>query len=163
MSAEYASGPVTAAHEQEVTIRFIERWPAHEPREKDPHYKLFHQAKARMKKAGLLKCNVQSDYHYGVIELHHDKVEYAHINDIDLAKFDQAYGLSLTDEQFQEYVEQEGNLEPLCTLHHRGQEGVHSLPTPEWNVLRTSKDPKRAITALANSEIGVIPPPLTAQ
>lgn len=145
----------TPAHEAEVKIRFIERWPAHEPRAKDPHYHLFAQAKARLKRQGLLKCNVLSDYHYGAIELHHDKVEYAHIGDIDLAKFNKAYGLDLTDEQFQEYVEQEGNLEPLCTLHHRGQEGVHSLPEPEWNVLRTSKDPKEAITALANSEIGV--------
>ena len=46
---------MTAAHEQAVTIRLIVRWPAHEPREQDPNYKLFHAAKARMKKAGLLK------------------------------------------------------------------------------------------------------------
>jgi hypothetical protein len=149
----------TVAHSQEVQIRFIERWPNHEPRAQDPHYALFHKAKERMKKAGLLKCNVESDYHYGVIELHHDRVEFAHVNDIDLVKFNHAYGLDLTDAQFQEYVEQEGNLEPLCTLHHRGQEGVHSLPEPEWNVLRTSKDPKEVITALSNNEIGVIPPP----
>lgn len=151
---EYSGGAVKA-HEQTVQIRFIERWPAHEPREKDPSYKLFHQAKARMKKLGLLVCNVESDYHYGVIELHHDKVEYAHINDIDLGKFNHAYGLSLTDEEFQAYVEQEGNLEPLCVLHHRGQEGVHSLPTPEWNVLRTSTNPRQSFTALSNNEIGV--------
>ena len=146
---------MTDAHHQEVTVRYIESWPAHEPRTSDPHYALFHLAKRRLKKAGLLKCNVTSDYHYGVIELHHDKVEYAHINDIDLGKFNEAYGLNLDDEQFQEYVEQEGNLEPLCTLHHRGQEGIHSLPTPTWNVLRTSKDPKHVITALQNTEIGV--------
>jgi hypothetical protein len=146
---------MTDAHEQEVTIRLIERWPAHEPREKDPNYHLFAQAKERLKRQGLLKCVVDSDYHYGQIELHHSKVEFAHINDIDLDKFNEAYGLHLTDEAFQEYVEQEGNLEPLCTLHHRGQEGIHSLPEPEWNVLRTSKDPKHVITALQNTEIGV--------
>ena len=150
---------VTKAHEQEVQIRFIERWPAHEPREKDPHYKLFHQAKERLKRQGLLKCQVESDYHYGQIELHHDKVEFAHVNDIDLEKFNHAYGLHLTDEAFQEYVEQEGNLEPLCTLHHRGQEGVHSLPEPEWQVLRVSSDPKHVITALSNNEIGVVSDP----
>ena len=105
---------MTDAHQTEVTIRLIERWPNHEPRVSDPHYALFHLAKRRMKKAGLLKCNVVSDYHYGVIELHHQKVEFAHVNDIDLAKFNKAYGLDLDDEQFQEYVEQEGNLEPLC-------------------------------------------------
>ena len=149
----------TPAHEQEVTIRFIERWPAHEPRAKDPHYGLFHKAKERLKRQGLIVCNVASDYHYGQIELHHDKVEFAHINDIDLDKFNHAYGLDLTDEQFAEYVEQEGNLEPLCILHHRGQEGVHSLPEPEWNVLRTSRDPKEVITALTNSAIPVVASP----
>jgi hypothetical protein len=146
---------MTDAHESTVTIRFIERWPAHDPRRKDPHYHLFEEAKRRLKRQGLLKCQVDSDYHYGQIELHHDKVEFAHINDIDLAKFNEAYGLHLSDEEFQAYVEQEGNLEPLCTLHHRGQEGVHSLPQPEWQVLRVSKDPKHTITALSNSEIGV--------
>ena len=150
---------MTAEHETTVQIRFIERWPAHEPREKDPNYKLFRKAKARLKRQGLLVCQVESDYHYGAIELHHDKVEFAHINDIDIEKFNNAYGLHLTDAEFQRYVEEEGNLEPLCTLHHRGQEGVHSLPTPEWNVLRTSKDPRHVITALANNEIGVIAPP----
>ncbi len=146
---------MTDAHEATVTVRFIERWPAHEPREKDPHYHLFNEAKRRLKRQGLLKCQVESDYHWGVIELHHDKVEYAHIGDIDLDKFNHAYGLHLTDEEFQEYVEQEGNLEPLCTLHHRGQEGVHSLPEPQWNTLRTCKDPKQSFQALSNTGIGV--------
>jgi hypothetical protein len=150
---------MTDAHESEVVIRLIERWPEHEPRTSDPHYKLFHQAKARMKKLGLLVCNVESDYHYGLIELHHDKVEFAHVNQIDLDKFNHAYGLHLDDEQFAEYVEQEGNLEPLCTLHHRGQEGIHSLETPLWNVLRTSKDPKSVVTALSNTGIAVQGPP----
>ncbi len=146
---------MTDAHEAKVTIRLIERWPAHEPREKDPHYKLFHRAKERLKRQGLLVCHVSSDYHVGQIELHHQKIEFAHLNDIDLDKFNEAYGLHLTDEAFQEYVEQEGNLEALCILHHRGQEGVHSLPEPEWNVLRTSKDPKNTITALSNTGIPV--------
>src|ERR1039458_4940319 len=131
---------MTDAHSAPVTIRFIERWTKHEPRKSDPRYRLFTAAKRRLKKLGLLVCAVESDYHIGQIELHHDKVEFAHINDIDLNKFNHAYGLDLTDEQFQDYVEQEGNLEPLCELHHRGQEGVHSLPEPEWNVLRTSKN-----------------------
>jgi hypothetical protein len=153
---------MTAAHEQEVTIRLIVRWPAHEPREQDPNYKLFHQAKARMKKAGLLKCNVESAYHDGQIELHHSKVEFAHVNDISLDKFNRAYGLHLSDEDFKKYVEEEGNLEPLCTLHHRGQEGIHSLDGPTWNVLRTATDPKHVVEAVSNNEIPVVKPHLQA-
>jgi hypothetical protein len=144
------------AHRQVVTIRFIESWPAHEPRESDPNYHLFAAAKRRLERQGLLVCQVESDYHYGLIELHHDKVEYAHIGDIDLDKFNHAYGLNLTDEEFQAYVEGEGNLEPLCTLHHRGQEGIHSLPAPQWNVLRTAKDPRNVLLAQSNSGVPVV-------
>lgn len=146
---------MTDAHQQDVTIRFIERWPPHEPRAQDPHYHLFNAAKRRLKRQGLLVCQVESAYHYGQIELHHDKVEYAHINDIDLDKFNRAYGLNLSDEEFQAYVEQEGNLEPLCMLHHRGQEGIHSLDEPLWNVMRTAKDPQNVVMVQSNSEIGV--------
>lgn len=147
---------MTDAHEKEVTVRFIERFPAHEPRESDPHYKFFLAAKARMRKQGLLKCNVVSDYHYGGIEVHHSEVEFSHIGDIDLGKFNQLYGLHLDDAAFQQYVEGPGNMEPLCVLHHRGQEGVHSLPEPEWRTLRASKDPKAMIQAQANNLIPVV-------
>lgn len=149
-------GNLTAAHSKNVTVRFIERYPAHEPRKNDPHYKYFNAAKRRMKKAGLLKCNVQSKFHYGLIELHHDKVEFAHINDIDETKFNELYGLHLDDEQFQIYVESEGNLEPLCTEHHRGTTGVHSLPEPEWNTLRASKDDREILMAQLNNQIPVV-------
>lgn len=145
---------MTDAHEQTVTIRFIERWPAHEPRESDPHYKAFNRTKRRMKKLGLLRCAIDSDYHHGPIELHHSLVEYAHIGDVDVEKFNRAYGLHLTDEQFLDYVEGPDGLEPLCQLHHRGQEGIHSLPEPQWRVLRVAKN--HPLTALSNTEIGVI-------
>ena len=56
---------------------------------------------------------------------------------------------------FKRYIEEEGNLEPLCTLHHRGQEGIHSLDEPTWNVLRTATDPKHVVEAVSNSEIPV--------
>ena len=159
----------TPAHDETVRVTFIERWPAHEPREKDPHYKAFHAAKARLKKAGLLACNVKGDQHYGQIELHHELVEYAHVNDIDLAKFNEIYGLHLSDSEFRDFVEgapatnERGEtvnaLEPLCVEHHRGVRGVHSLPGPEWNVLRAAKTEAEPITALSNNEIGVVGSP----
>lgn len=150
---------MTAAHEKLVTVRFIERFPQHEPRESDPHYKIFLAARARLKKAGLLVCQVTSDYHYGGVELHHQELEFSHINDVDLDRFNHLYGLHLDDAAFQDYIEGPGNLEPLCVLHHRGQEGVHSLPEPEWNTLRVVKDPKQTISAQANNLIPVVGPP----
>lgn len=88
------------AHAATVTVRFIERWPAHEPRESDPNYHLFTQTRRRLKRQGLLKCVLESPYHWGNIELHHSKVEFAHVHDIDLEKFNHAYGLNLSDEEF---------------------------------------------------------------
>lgn len=157
---------MSAAHEETVTIRFIERWPAHEPRKDDPMYRYFHAAKERMRKAGLLVCNVkcQPAEHYGPVELHHSYVEFAHQNQIDLAKFNEVWGLHLDDDEFAQFVEgvpaPDGQcaLEPLCTGHHRGVYGVHSLPSPEWNVLRTAKDGTAPVTALSNSGIGVVTP-----
>jgi hypothetical protein len=146
---------ITPAHQETVDVRFIERWPDHEPRKDDPNYKYFIQAKKRMKKLGLYKCNVDSNYHWGQLEAHHTKIEFAHINDVDIAKFNALWGLNLTDSEFQVFVEQQGNLEILCELHHRGQEGIHSLPSPEWNALRVAKNNTDIITVLTNSEIPV--------
>ena len=102
-----------------------------------------------------MKCAIDSDYHFGQMEVHHSKVEFAHIPDVDIDKFNRLYGLRLNDTDFAKYIEEEGNAEVLCTLHHRGQEGVHSLPEPEWNALRVAKDPKQMIVAVSNSLIPV--------
>ena len=143
---------MTDAHQRMITLRWIECWPAHEPRANDPNYVLFHRAKERLRKAGLLKCVVESQVHEGPVELHHSKVEFAHINDVSLEKFNNAYGLNLTDEEFARYVEEEGNLEPLCTLHHRGVYGIHSLSGPTWEALRTSKDDHSIVLPLRLQE-----------
>jgi len=141
-----------AAHDEARTIRFIERWPEHEPRKGDPHYKYFVKARARMDKLGLLRCNVISDYHFGGIQVHHSRIEFAHIDNVDVAKFNELYGLHLGDEDFQIYVESEGNLEALCQLHHTGQEGVHALPEPEWNALRVAKDGQPIVTVIQGNK-----------
>ena len=145
----------TPAHDKEVTIRFIERWQAHAPRKGDPNYKYFNQAKTRMKKLGLLKCAIDSNHHSGDIELHHSKLEFAHIEDVDLSKFNEAYGLHLDDASFQQFIEGEGNLEPLCREHHRGVSGIHSLPEPEWNALRVAKSGVDIVSVESNNLIPV--------
>lgn len=160
------------AHAKEVEIRLIERWPDHEPRSDDPHYHVFNQARARLKRQGLLKCNIISDYHAGQIELHHAIVEYAHINDIDVDKLNEHYGLHLSDEEFRDFAEGKpfrndagqlvNALEPLCVLHHRGQEGVHSLPEPEWNLMRDATNPREVIQAVKNTVVGVVQNPKPA-
>lgn len=52
---------MTAAHNQMQTLHILSHVPEHEPREQDPHYHLFEQAKARIKRQGLWKCAIGDD------------------------------------------------------------------------------------------------------
>lgn len=47
---------MTEAHSITLTQMIREYYPAHEPREADPHYKYFLAARNRLEKAGKLTC-----------------------------------------------------------------------------------------------------------
>jgi hypothetical protein len=128
---------MTKAHDQRMTLHILTHVPEHEPREDDPHYHLFERVKARMKRQGLWKCVINDDYCDGNVELHHSHVEYSQINSIDIEKVNAQLGLDLDDDdEFQEWIESPGNLEPLCVVHHRTHFGVHVIPGPLWEPLR---------------------------
>jgi len=128
---------VTEAHDQRLTLHLVTHVPAHEPREDDPHYHLFEQVKARMKRQGLWKCVIADEYCSGNVELHHSHIEFSQAAGIDLDRVNQALGLHLTDdEDFQKWVESPGNLEALCEVHHRTHFGIHVIPGPLWEPLR---------------------------
>jgi hypothetical protein len=123
-----------------MTLHLVTHVPEHEPREDDPHYHLFEQCKARMKRQGLWKCVINDDYCGGNVELHHAHIEYSQTNSTDLGKINEALGLHLTsDEDFQKWIESPGNLEPLCEVHHRTHFGIHVIPGPLWEPLRYRK------------------------
>lgn len=130
---------MTDAHEQRTTIHLLCHYPAHDPRATDSHYHLFDAVKRRLKEEGLLKCAIDGCSFPGPIELHHDKIEYAMQGGVDLDKFNRLYGLHLDDASFKDYIESEGNLEPLCPVHHRTHMGVHALPAPLWQAVRVWK------------------------
>lgn len=93
-----------------------------------------------MKALGLDKCAIQGCDTGAQIEFHHSKVEHAWQGGVDVAKFNEVYGLHLSDEEFTAYVQSEGNLEALCAVHHRTQLGVHALPEPLWQLVRVWRD-----------------------
>jgi hypothetical protein len=114
--------------------------PEHEPRESDPHYHLFNQAKDRIKKAGLWKCAIDDDLCSGGPELHHSHIEFSQVNNMDPHKVEKAFGIHfVTDEEFQEWIESPGNLEVLCMAHHRTRYGIHEIPAPLWETFRYRK------------------------
>jgi hypothetical protein len=101
---------------------------------------LFNQAKARIKRQGLWQCVINDDLCSGQPELHHTHVEFSQINNVDLERVAKYFGLHFdNDEDFQRWIESPGNLEVLCTAHHRTHFGIHSIPSPLWESLRFRK------------------------
>jgi len=134
---DVADGPVTAAHDQMMTVHIETHVPDHAPREDDPHYHLFEQAKARLKRQGLWKCIIADDLCGGEPELHHTYIEFSQINEVDPKKVQESLGLHFdSDEDFQKWAESPGNLEVLCANHHRTHYGIHVIPGPLWEALR---------------------------
>ena len=130
----------TLEHDQMLTVHILTHVPEHSPREDDPHYHLFEQAKARLKRQGMWKCIIDDDLCDGEPELHHTHVEFSQINQVDEKKIMQALGLHFdTDEDFQKWAESPGNLEVLCANHHRAHYGIHVIPGPLWEALRFHK------------------------
>lgn len=130
----------TLEHDQMLTVHVLTHVPEHSPREDDPHYHLFEQAKARLKRQGMWKCIIDDDLCDGQPELHHTHVEFSQINQVDEKKIQQALGLHFeTDEDFQQWAESPGNLEVLCANHHRAHYGIHVIPGPLWEALRFHK------------------------
>ena len=128
---------MTAAHEQPMTLHILAHVPEHEPREHDPHYHLFEQAKARIKRQGLWTCAIGDDLCGGQLELHHSHVEFSQANAVDPARIEKALGLHFeSDDDFQQWIESPGNLEVLCVNHHRTHYGVHVIPSALWETLR---------------------------
>jgi len=128
-----------AAHLQHLTLSIIEHIPQHEVRADDPHYRYFNAARRRMERQGLLKCWIGNGDCAGQIECHHTLAEFCLLNAIDKEKFVAAwpdlfweFHDAVTDDEFQQIVEGEGNLTPLCRIHHTGILGVHVLPAPLW-------------------------------
>jgi hypothetical protein len=131
---------IVAAHDQVMTLHVIAHVPPHEPRETDPAYHLFNEAKARIKAAGQWFCNLNDDYCAGGIELHHSSVEFSQQSAMDFERVNKALGFHIkSEDEFAAWIESPDNLETLCVNHHRTHFGTHMLPGPLWNPLRFRK------------------------
>lgn len=119
----------TPSHDQPVTHSYHIRFPAHEPRRDDPHYKLFEAY--RRAHVGSAVCAVGArgpEFKAecaGGLELHHRIVEFAVLNAVDLKTFIKDYPDVSDEAALQTWAESAPNFEFLCTFHHRGHGGVH--------------------------------------
>lgn len=146
---------MTDAHQSTQHLTLLDSFPAHEPRKTDPHYAAFNACRQRLKKLGKLQCwinNADCD-HTRPIELHHSIVEFSLANIVDSKHFGELYPEFhvADDESFLTWIEGEGNLLPLCVVHHRGVLGIHSILYSPWLVQRFMKagvtEPERKVTA----------------
>lgn len=144
-----AETTIVKAHTQTEHLTLVYAYPAHEPRTSDSHYHTFNETRKRMKKLGLLKCWICGTT--ANVELHHDKVEFALANDIDWRLFalDHPEWHLLSDDDLKEKIEMEGNMTPLCSEHHRGLTGIHTIHASAFNAQKYLREgatmPERAI------------------
>ena len=116
------------AHDQKVTHSYTVRYPDHQPRRSDPHYKDFEHYRCATKDTA--RCAVgahRDDYTEcaGPLELHHAHIEFALQNGIDLAWLEVDYPGVSDPTSVGAWVESAPNLAWLCLFHHRGAGGVH--------------------------------------
>jgi hypothetical protein len=136
--------PITAAHDQPITNRYVVHYPAHPPRESDPHYKDF-EALHRLWKADPEKwrCAVgaarddfsECDAEHP-LELHHSHVEFSMQNGVDLALLERDYPGISDVSQVGAWVESAANFEWLCVFHHRGPGGAHTATASDFEAQR---------------------------
>lgn len=137
---------MTEAHDQIISNRYKIFYPEHEPREKDPHYKLFKKARKRIINAGV-GCWICGSTENR--ELHHSLVEFASANGVDYKKLSKdfpQYHLK-SEEDFLNWVESESNLQVLCSYHHRSPyAGIHHVDYPNWILQKYWKDDLPQVT-----------------
>lgn len=127
------------AHDQHVTHSYVVVYPEHGPRAGDGHYRDFEayrrktHATARCQFA--VETGVESECG-GELQLHHAHIEWALVNEVDLAVLEAAYpGVSNADE-VGAWVESAANLVWYCRSHHIGRGGVHDASASDFEAER---------------------------
>lgn len=124
---------LVAAHIQAVTHRYTVRYPAHEPRARDPHGRDFRAWKQRRRTAGTYHCDFAAEHRSGdtsecdltrPLEAHHKLIELALLNEVSLDLLEADFP-GISAESVGEWIDGDANLTLLCVRHHRSESGVH--------------------------------------
>lgn len=90
------------------------------------------------------------------METHHDELEWAAANGVDLTKITADFHEIMGDpDRLKRWLDSEGNMLVLCAAHHRaGRTGIHTITYPAWKLQRWQSaawtfivQPKRALVA----------------
>jgi hypothetical protein len=140
----------TPAHDAVQSHRYLVHFPAHPPREDDPHYVDFdhyhrkYRATARCyvgERVGFGDCRDQ----HGApcpppadgglqpgLELHHAHVEFSLQQGIDLKALEVDFPGISDATSVGAWVESDVNFRWLCVFHHRGPGGAHTACHSDW-------------------------------
>lgn len=116
---------MTEAHDQAVTHRYVIHFPAHEPREGDPHYIDFEAYRRRTHATAVCAFDNADCDRTNPLELHHRIIEFALLNAVNLVALERDYPGVSDPDSVGAWVESATNLEWLCRFHHRGHGGAH--------------------------------------
>ena len=109
-------------------------YPAHDPRVASVEYKRVHRHLVVELDEACWICGIRHSTG-GAMETHHFALEWALANAADPAKILAAFPTmgEATEPALRKWLDSEGNLFVLCSLHHRGGlRGIHSITYPAW-------------------------------
>ena len=122
-------------------------YPPHEPRRASPEYARTHHRLVvdldepcwvcGVRHSDVQKMPLQEQKPWQ-LETHHDELEWAAANGVDLAKITADFPAILDDRaKLRDWLDSEGNMLVLCATHHRGSRtGIHSITYPAWKLQR---------------------------
>lgn len=122
-------------------------YPPHEPRKASAEYKKTHHKLVVEMNEPCWICGIthadwlqlpKEDQKHWQLETHHDELEWAAANGVDLTKITQDFSVIMDDpKKLREWLDSEGNMLVLCATHHRGSRtGIHSITYPAWKLQR---------------------------
>lgn len=122
-------------------------YPPHEPRKASAEYGRTHRKLVKTMDEPCWICGIRNsdvqmmpaeDRAKWQLETHHDELEWAAANGVDLAKITADFPVIMADPaKLREWLDSEGNMLVLCATHHRGsRNGIHLITYPAWKLQR---------------------------
>lgn len=120
-------------HDQKFSHSYVVHYPEHEPRNEDPHKRDFEEWKRRRRESNTYYCDFAHDHRAGdasecdmthPLEAHHNKVEFALLNSVDLTLLEHDFP-GISQDAVGAWIDSDANLTLLCRNHHRGAGGIH--------------------------------------
>ena len=139
---------MTSEHDQRFSHSYVVHYPAHEPREQDPHKADFEEWKRRRRENNTYYCDFAYDHRGGDIsecdmmhplEAHHNKVELAMMNEIDFNLLDTDFP-GINADTVGAWIDSDQNLTLLCRNHHRGAGGIHDASFSDYTATYYVRD-----------------------